>query len=138
MAAAGGCTRWHSMQYGVALNMVATALEAIRALAREEPRLLGREVELKIVGGASHATVGAHGHGALACLNVHWRLSSDEIVLLDALEAAMQALGAVPHLGKRHCLPPGYAERALPGLIELRALARQLDPDGLFAMEAIR
>lgn len=75
--------------------------------------------------------------GITVCANVHWRLRPEEDGALRALEALLQQQGGTPHLGKYHRLPPGRAERLLPGLRCFRALARSLDPQGVFEPAAL-
>ena len=52
---------------------------------------------------------------------------------LAGLEKLLQERRGVPHLGKLHALPDGYAASVLPGLADFERVAAEMDTRGMFS-----
>ena len=64
-----------------------------------------------------------------------WRLAAAEVPLLGVIEAELQSLDGMPHLGKAHKLPAGYIGEGFPALGEFCAVARRVDPKWAFSSD---
>ena len=96
------------MEYALPLAGLPRALEKLAALGAADGSLRGRVLELKFMGSSGGATLlGSNARDDVVCVNLNWRLTAAEAPLLGVIEAELQSLDGMPHLGKAHKLPAG-------------------------------
>jgi hypothetical protein len=126
---------WISSEYSVPVHRLHDAVSALDRALSDSHR--GRLVELKFVGACgARSLLGCNSSSEDACcLNVWWRADVHPPQLaVRPFEQVMQQLGAIPHWGKLHTLPPGYVARALGERADRFAQVSQaLDPARMFA-----
>ena len=131
-----GEARWYSMEYALPLAGLPRALEKLAALGAADGSLRGRVLELKFMGSSGGATLlGSNARDDVVCVNLNWRLTAAEVPLLGVIEAELQSLDGMPHLGKAHKLPAGYIGEVFPALGEFCAVARRVDPKWAFSSD---
>jgi hypothetical protein len=127
---------WLSMQYSLPLSAMQDGLDVVKKLGRDGSLgMRGRIVELKFLAASDKTLMGPNtrrsadanvargssggraerGGCEAVCFNLWWRedfaskqVPGGIIGMMDSFEKEMQKLGAVPHWGKMHSLPPGY------------------------------
>ena len=124
--------RWRSMQYSLPRCELAVLLPRLGAVtaAAQTTGAAPLPIELKFVARRAGSTLlGANSEVDIVAVNVHWPAHAHELL---GLERLLQERGGVPHLGKLHTLPDGYAASVLPGLADFERVAAELDPRGMF------
>lgn len=126
---------WMSMQYGVALTSLQTAVAHIRGsdFARKNA---GRVVEIKFLKGSDRTFLGPNLAHDSVLFNIWWMVDEDiKCDVFAGFESTMRELYAKPHWGKLHRLPDlEYMKRAYSSWEEFEAVRSRLDPAGLFSI----
>jgi FAD/FMN-containing dehydrogenase len=126
---------WVSMQYGVALTRLQTALAHIREseFARNNA---GRVVEIKFLKVSDRTLLGPNFAQDSVLFNIWWMVDEDiKYDVFAGFESIMRELDAKPHWGKLHRLPDlEYMKRAYSSWEEFEAVRSRLDPAGLFSI----
>jgi L-gulono-1,4-lactone dehydrogenase len=126
---------WMSMQYGVALTRLETAVGHIQQshFARNNA---GRVVEVKFLQGNDRTFLGPNSRHDSVLFNIWWRVDEDiKFEVLADFESSMRELDARPHWGKFHRLPDlEYMQRAYSSWQEFAAIRSRVDPAGVFSI----
>ena len=126
---------WMSMEYGVALSRIETAIERIRAseFAQRHRKLI---VELKFLKASGRSLLGPNADQDSVLFNIWWIV--DDHIKYDVFanfEETMRELDARPHWGKFHRLPDiAYMERAYPSWAAFDSVRSRFDPRGAFSI----
>jgi predicted dehydrogenase/FAD/FMN-containing dehydrogenase len=126
---------WMSMQYGVALSQIETAIACIRAseFAKKHRQLI---VELKFLKASNRSLLAPNAGQDSVLFNIWWlvdeRLKHE---IFRDFEDTMRALDARPHWGKFHRLPEiATMMRAYPSWPAFEAVRSRFDPQGIFSI----
>lgn len=126
---------WMSIQYGVALSQIETAIARIRdsVFAQQHRKLI---VELKFLQASSRSLLGPNSDQDSVLFNIWW-LVDDHLKhqVFSGFEDIMRALDARPHWGKFHRPPDvAYMKRAYPSWGAFEAVRSRFDPRGTFSI----
>lgn len=126
---------WMSMQYGVALSRIETAIERIRAseFAQKHRKLI---VELKFLKASNRSLLGPNADQDSVLFNIWWIVDDHlKYEVFRNFEDTLRELGARPHWGKFHRLPDvAYMKRAYPAWATFDAVRSRFDPRGIFSI----
>jgi predicted dehydrogenase/FAD/FMN-containing dehydrogenase len=126
---------WMSMQYGVALSRIETAIERIRAseFAQKHRKLI---VELKFLKASSRSLLGPNADEDSVLFNIWWIVDDHlKYEVFTNFEDTMRELDARPHWGKFHRLPEiAYMKRAYPSWAAFDSVRSRFDPRGIFSI----
>lgn len=118
-------------ELGVDVAHTAEALRAVRDLVHRDGRVLDFIVEARFVKADDVWMSPAHGRDSLQ-LGVYGAASPDLDALFAEVRDAFRPWDARPHWGKEASWAPGEVDALYPRAADFRALAAELDPDGLF------
>jgi L-gulonolactone oxidase len=126
---------WMSMQYGVALTSLDSAIGHIHGseFARSNA---GRVIEIKFLKGTERTFLGPNFERDSILFNIWWMVDEDiKYDVLAGFESSMRELYAKPHWGKFHRLPDlEYMKRAYSSWEEFETVRSRVDPTGLFSI----
>ena len=128
-------TAWVSMQYGLPLSEIESAVSEI-ATSRFSRRHVGRLLELKFLAGSTKTMLGPNSNGDSVLFNMLWQVvRSGADHAFDEFEDLMIARKARPHWGKQHRSPTlAYMREAYSDWDDFASVRDRFDPNRVFSI----
>jgi FAD-linked oxidoreductase len=129
--------RFREMEYGLPVENLRPAFDALRALIDERGWRISFPVEVRFAAADDVWMSTAHGR-ATGYIAVHryWRENPTEY--FEAVEQIMRGFGGRPHWGKMHTLDASALRERYPRFDDFVALRDRLDPDRMFQNAYLR
>ena len=124
--------RFHEMEYAVPLADGAEVLTEIRAIIAANGWKISFPLEVRCARADSVAMSTAVGRDTMY-IAAHVFDKVNPVEYFSAIEPVFRAAGGRPHWGKMNSLTRTDITELYPRAEEFRALARRVDPDGVFA-----
>jgi L-gulono-1,4-lactone dehydrogenase len=129
--------RFTEMEYAIAREHAAEALERVLALIERRRLRVGFPIELRLVAGDDALLSTAYGRPT-AYIAVHQYHGMEFETYFRAVEAIMEDYGGRPHWGKRHYQSAATLAARYPEWDRFQEVRRRLDPEGRFENDYTR
>jgi L-gulono-1,4-lactone dehydrogenase len=129
--------RFTEMEYAIAREHAAEALERVLALIERRRLRVGFPIELRLGAGDDALLSTAYGRPT-AYIAVHQYHGMEFETYFRAVEAIMEDYGGRPHWGKRHYQSAATLAARYPEWDRFQEVRRRLDPEGRFENDYVR